>query len=66
MFPQPLPLLHQSEYLDMEYHRLLNIYESAEIISLMKWLWLSRTKQEARLTLNFGLDIELVVLQLQG
>jgi len=31
MFPQPLPLLHRSEYLDMEYHRLLKVCESTEI-----------------------------------
>ena len=31
MFPQPLPLLHQSEYLDMEYHMLLKVCESIEI-----------------------------------
>ena len=30
-FPQPLPLLHRSEYLDMEYHRLLKVCESTEI-----------------------------------
>ena len=30
-FPQPLPLLYRSEYLDMEYHMLLRVCESTEI-----------------------------------
>ena len=30
-FPQPLPLLYRSEYLDMEYHLLLKACESIEI-----------------------------------
>lgn len=30
-FPQPLPLLHQPEYLDLQYHKLLKVCESVKV-----------------------------------
>ena len=65
-FPQPLQLLYQSEYMDLQYHEVLRVCEFTEKIITVDMAQAAEKATKTQIDRSSASSIELAVSQPQG